>query len=74
MMRGCVDGAVGDSGTPATVTGILEADDVVGPAGQLVMPGEFAEAIRAMKNGVTYANVHTDLVPSGEIRSKVDPP
>ena len=41
---------------------------------QLVMPGEFAEAIRAMHKGVTYANVHTDLVPSGEIRSKVDPP
>lgn len=60
--------------SPATVTGILEADDVVGPAGQLVMPGELAEAIRAMKNGVTYANVHTDLVPSGEIRNRVDPP
>jgi hypothetical protein len=60
--------------SPATVTGILEADDVVGPAGQLVMPGELDEAIRAMLKGVTYANVHTDLVPSGEIRSKVNPP
>ena len=59
---------------PATVTGVLTADDVVGPAAQGIAMGELMEAIRAMKNGVTYANVHTDLFPGGEIRTKVDPP
>ena|SRR5687768_14359367 len=60
--------------SPAQVTGILTAANVVGPAAQGIAPGELAEAIRAMRNGVTYANVHTDTFPGGEIRSKVDPP
>ena len=59
---------------PAEVTGILTAANVVGPAAQGIAPGELAEAIRAMRNGVTYANVHSELFPGGEIRSKVDPP
>src|SRR5207249_8870089 len=42
---------------PATVTGTVNASNVIGPAGQGVSPGEFDEAIRAMRNGVSYANV-----------------
>ena len=47
---------------------------VVGPGGQGLAPGEFEELVRAMLNGITYANVHTDLFPGGEARSKIDPP
>ena len=57
---------------PATITGSFVAADVVGPAGQGLAPGEFDELVRAMRAGATYANVHTTLVPGGEIRGQID--
>jgi hypothetical protein len=61
--------------SPATVTGTLTADDVVGPAGQGIAPGgtaaEFAELVKAIKAGVTYANVHSAKFPNGEIRAQL---
>lgn len=70
----------GGGGKPAcpekqgTVTGTVVAADVVGPAGQGIEPGEFAEIIAAMISGVTYANVHSDKHPGGEIRGQVNVP
>jgi len=55
----------------ATVTGTVQAADVVGPAGQGISVGEFNEVIRAMRNGVSYANVHTTTYPNGEIRGQI---
>jgi CHRD domain len=57
---------------PATVTGTLDAADVVGPAAQGIAAGEFAELVRAMRAGVTYANVHSDKFPGGEVRGQLD--
>ena len=57
---------------PATVTGTVTASDVIGPSGQGVAPGEFAEAIEAMRDGAAYANVHTTVYPSGEIRGQIN--
>src|SRR5262245_7329369 len=53
---------------PATVTGTLRPADVVGPAGQGIAAGEFAEIVDAMRAGKTYANVHSSKYPAGEIR------
>ena len=47
------------------------AADVVGPAVQGIALGEFGELLRAMRKGVTYANVHSDKHPSGEIRGNI---
>src|SRR5262249_58558040 len=58
--------------SPATVTGTVNAGNIIGPSGQGVAPGEFAEAIRAMRNGAAYANVHTVGYPSGEIRGQIN--
>ena len=58
---------------PATISGIVMAADVVGPAGQGVAAGEFAELVRAIRSGVAYVNVHTSLHPGGEIRSQLSP-
>ena len=58
---------------PATISGIVMAADVVGPAGQGVAAGEFAELVRAIRSGVSYVNVHTSLHPGGEIRSQLSP-
>jgi hypothetical protein len=61
-----------------TVTGVLDAGDVVGPSGQLIdpavgaTPGDFAEIIAAMRSGHAYANVHSTKVGSGEIRAQIN--
>ena len=63
---------------PATVTDVLDADDVSavpasnGAIQQGIGPREFAEFIRAMRAGATYANVHSDRWPAGEIRGQFD--
>jgi hypothetical protein len=57
---------------PATVTGTLRAADVIGPAAQGIDPGEFGELVRAIRAGATYANVHTDKYPAGEIRAQLE--
>jgi hypothetical protein len=57
------------SGTP--VTGTFTSANVIGPTGQGIAAGEFAELVRVMRLGATYANVHSALCPSGEIRGQI---
>ena len=56
---------------PATVTGTLRAADVIGPVGQGIAPGEFAELVAAIRAGATYVNVHSSKYPGGEIRAQL---
>lgn len=65
-------------GTPAcplpsgTVEGVLDAGDVIArAAAQGIAAGELAEVIAAIRNGTTYANVHTQAFPMGEIRGQI---
>ena len=67
----------GGGGKPAcppdggTVSGTIDAADVIGPAGQGIAAGELDELIRAIRAGVTYANVHTATQGGGEIRGQL---
>jgi hypothetical protein len=54
-----------------TVSGVIDPADVIGPANQGIAPGEFAEVVRALRQGFVYANVHTQTYPGGEIRGQV---
>ena len=56
----------------ATVTGTVTAADIIGPTGQGISPGQFAEALRAMRDGIAYANVHTVTYQLGEIRGQIN--
>lgn len=56
---------------PVTISGTFTARDVIGPTGQGIAPGEFAELLSAIRAGATYANVHTTGRPSGEIRAQL---
>ena len=58
---------------PATISGIATAAQVVGPSGQGISAGEFAELLRAIRAGKTYANVHSTKFEGGEIRSQIGP-
>jgi hypothetical protein len=61
-------------GPNGTVNGTIEANDITGPAEQGVEPGNFADLLRAMRKGETYANVHTATrAPGGEIRGQIHP-
>lgn len=54
-----------------SVEGMLTAANMIGPAGQGIAAGEFAELVRLMRSGVTYANVHSLKFPGGEIRGQI---
>jgi hypothetical protein len=57
--------------SPATVTGTIVPADVVGPAPQGIDPGQFAELLQALRSHLTYANVHSNICPSGEVRGQL---
>jgi len=44
---------------------------VIGPTDRGIAAGEFAELVRAMRNGATYVNVHSVTYPAGEIRGNI---
>ena len=74
----CTNQGNGPAGTPVcpgpnsgAVTGTILAAQIVGPAGQGLPPGAFEEFLRAIDKSLTYVNVHSSLVPTGEIRGQI---
>ena len=55
-----------------TVSGTIVAADIVGPNAQGIETGSFDEAVRAIRAGAVYANVHTTRWSGGEIRGQVN--
>lgn len=53
------------------ITGTITGANIVGPASQGVTTGEMDQLIRAIRDGHTYVNVHTQVSPGGEIRSQI---
>jgi hypothetical protein len=54
-----------------TVTGTIKPAQVLDVLGQGIAAGEFDELVRAIRAGITYANVHSTLFPPGEIRGQL---
>jgi len=61
---------------PATVTGVLTAANIIGPTGQGIAPSqgtvnEFDELVAMIRQGLSYANVHSAKFPGGEVRGQI---
>lgn len=73
------DADPGPAGTPAcpaspgTLTGRLGAEDVVGPAGQGIAPGNLGTVFDALRDGLVYASVSSSRFPGGEARGQLRP-
>jgi hypothetical protein len=57
--------------TSGTITGTITAANVVGPTTQGVAVGDLDTALELLRDGFSYANMHTTNFPSGEIRGQV---
>ena len=54
-----------------TVQGVIQAAEVIGPAGQGISALEFDEVVKAIRAGKAYVNVHSSKIPSGELRGQL---
>jgi hypothetical protein len=57
--------------THGTITGTITAANVTGPVPQGIAPGDLTSALEAVREGLSYANMHTVNFGSGEIRGQV---
>ena len=57
--------------TSGTITGTVVATDVIGPVGQGIAAGDLAAILQMIRAGFGYANMHTPLHPTGEIRGQI---
>ena len=68
-------GGGGQPACPATtsgeITGTITAANVTGPTGQGIAVGDLDSALEAVRDGLSYANMHTTNFAGGEIRGNV---
>lgn len=61
----------GCPGIGGTVTGTIDPEDILGIPEQGLAPGDLQGALRIMRAGLAYVNVHSRVFPAGEIRGQV---
>ena len=68
-------GGGGQPACPATtsgnITGTITAANVTGPTAQGIAAGDLDSALEAVRDGLSYANMHTTNFPGGEIRGNL---
>lgn len=57
--------------TEGTITGTITAANVTGPEAQGIAPGDLDSALEAVRDGLSYVNMHTPNFGSGEIRGQI---
>jgi hypothetical protein len=56
----------------AVVTGTITPANVIGPTNQGIALAQFDRLVQAIRDGMTYANIHTTPFPAGEIRAQIN--
>lgn len=56
----------------ANLSGTWTPADIGGPAAQGIAAGDWEDFVRALRAGMTYANIHNATFPSGEIRAQIN--
>jgi len=57
--------------TSGTITGTITAANVTGPGGQGIAAGDLDSALAALRDDLSYANMHTANFTGGEIRGQL---
>ena len=57
--------------TSGTITGTITAANVTGPAAQGIAAGDLDSALEAVRDGLSYVNMHTANFGGGEIRGQI---
>ena len=77
MVFFCANVATAPAGTQpcpvnsGTVTGTFTSVNVLAIAGQNVKAGDFDALVDALTSNTAYANIHTTVLPAGEIRGQI---
>ena len=54
-----------------TVQGVIRAEDILEIPSQGLSAGDLEGALRIIRSGTAYVNVHTEAFPAGEIRGQI---
>ena len=57
--------------TSGTFSGSITPANVTGPTAQGITPGDLVSALRAIRQGAGYVNLHSVNFPGGEVRGQV---
>jgi CHRD domain-containing protein len=69
----CGDGIKPACTSGQDIVGTIMAADILDLSAQGIEAGNFEKALRAIRSGNTYVDVHSDLWPDGEIRGQIFP-
>jgi hypothetical protein len=57
--------------SPGEISGTITAENVLAQTNHGIAAGEFADVLNMMRQHAVYVNIHSTLIPAGEIRGQL---